>query len=380
MAAPIYFHKEPRPHTANVYRLVGRNEDALTYALGHLMAIDDGFMLEVLKGVGVLQKVQGKQYKAYRENYTVYLQEQRDAGPSGRRDIVVEAGGSRGLRVVVEAKIGKGQPDACQLLRYTVGCHCGRHPPEAAHRIQQTWGDRKQKFIVALTRYTLDSEVCRRVLSKLGGSGIGLRTAQWHQILTVALDRRRQVQGDTPQSLFLGEFVNFFREHYEMNTYQAEVMVKKDDPLNAKDIYFDGYMYVGDSRDIQLPLYFAPYFTKQCVGEVPGIATAGLSLISRVIRLRQVRVGALKENPESAADYEIRADRYWERWQRGLHAIAQRARDERWPDKDRIQLYFLSEPASLNRTVVGPRQIPPGFKTTLFDLLTKDTLVRESLA
>lgn len=380
MTAPVYFHKEPRPHAANVYRLVGRDEDALTYALGHLMAIDDEFMLEVLKGVGVLQKVRGKQYKAYREDYTIHLQEQRDAGPSGRRDIVIEAGGCCGLRVVVEAKIGKGQPDACQLLRYTVGCDCGRHRPEAAERIRQTWGDHKQKFIVALTRDTLDSEVSRTVRSRLGGSGIELRTAQWHQILTVALDRRRQVQGDTPQSLFVGEFLNFFREHYEMNTYQAEVMVKKDDPLNAKNIYFDGYMYVGGSRDIQLPLYFAPYFTKQCVGKVPGIQSAGISFISRVIRIREVRVGALKENPESAADYEIRAERYWDHWQRGLHAIAQRARDELWPDKDRIQLYFLSEPAGLNRTVVGPRQIPPGFKTTLFDLLTKDTLIREPLA
>lgn len=377
MAAPIHFHKEPRAHTPNVYRLVGRNEDALTYALGHLMAIDDGFMVEVLKGVGVLEKVQGKQYKAYRDNYTVYLQEQREAGPSGRRDIVIEAGGSRGLRVVVEAKIGKGQPDACQLLRYTVGCDCGRHPPEAARRIQRTWGDHEQKFIVALTRDTLDSEVSRRVLSKLGGSGIELRTAQWHQILTVALDRRRQVQRDTPQSLFLGEFLNFFREHYEMNTYQAEVMVKKDNLLNAKNVYFDGYMYVGGSRDIQSPLYFAPYFTKECVGKLPGIESAGISFISRVVRVRQVRLDALKENPECAADYEIRADRYWERWQRGLHAIAERARDEDWKDPS-CQLYFLSEPASLNRTVVGPAQIPPGFRTTLFDLLTKDTLVKEA--
>jgi len=378
MAAPIYFHKEPRPHTANVYRLVGRNEDALTYALGHLMAIDDGFMLEVLKGVGVLRKVQGKQYKAYRENYTVYLQEQRDAGPSGRRDIVIEAGGPRGLRVVVEAKIGRGQPDACQLLRYTVGCDCGRHRPEAAERIRQTWGDRKEKFIVALTRDTLGSEVSRRVLSKLGGSGIELRAGQWHQILTVALDRRRQVQGDTPQSLFLGQFVNFFKEHYEMNTYQAEVMVKKVAPRNA-EIYFDGYMYVGNSKDIQLPLYFAPYFTNRCLEEVPKVEKAGINHVSRVLRVREIQVGDLKENPESAADYEIRADRYWERWQRGLHAIAQRARDEQWSGSVN-QLYFLSEPASLNRTVVGPRQIPPGFRTTLLDLLTKDTLVKEAPA
>jgi hypothetical protein len=377
VAAPVYFYKERHPHTANVYRLIGRNEDALSYALGHLMAIDETFMLEALKAMGVLERIPGRQYKAYREHYKVYLQEQTDAGPSGRRDIVVEAGGPDGLRVVVEAKIGSGQPDACQLLRYTVGCHCGRHPAEDTEQICQMWAGRKEKFIVALTRDTLDSDVSGEVLDKLRGSGIELRAAQWHQILGVALDRRRALQGDSPQSLFLGEFANFFREHYEMNTYQAEVMVKKENARNAP-IYFDGYMYVGDSRDIHLPLYFAPCFTKDCVGAVPQVERMGVGWISRVVRVRQVQVGRLKENPESVSDHEIRADYRWERWRWGLSEIAQRAKDERWPDEGQCQLYFLTKPAKLGHTAKGPYQIPPGFKTTIFDLLTKDDLTKDS--
>jgi hypothetical protein len=362
---------------------VGKNEDALTYALGHLMAIDDGFMLEVLKEVGVLEKVPGKQYKAYRRDYKVYLQERRDVGPNGRRDIVIEAGGSGGLRAVVEAKIGRGQPDACQLLRYTVGCDCDRHSQEAAEEIRQTWGARTEKFLITLTRDTLDPNVLREVSSKLNGSGIKLRTAQWHQILKVALDRRHQLRGDLPQLLFLGEFVNFFREHYEMNTFQAEVMVKKVNVLNAP-IYFNGYMYVGSTKDIQLPLYFAPYFTNQCVGiicKVEGaeikVESAGISFISKVVRVRPIQVGDLKKNPESAADPEIRAHGRWQRWQQGLQAIKQRAIEEGWRDEGQAQLYFLSEPASLNRTVKGPRQVPPGFRTTFLDLLTKDSLLKE---
>jgi len=377
MAAPIYFHKEPHLHTANVYRLVGKNEDALSYALGHLMALDRTFLLEVLKESKVLRRIRGKRYDKYLGDYCIHLQEQRDAGPSGRRDIVIEAGGPNGLRVVVEAKIGKGQPDACQLLRYTVGCDCGRHAPEDPERIGRDWRERKEKFIVALTRDTLDSCVDGDVSGKLSGSGIELRTAQWHQILKVAWDRRRHVQGNTPQSLFLSEFVNFFREHYEMNTYQAEVMVKKVDALNAL-IYFDGYMYVGGTKDIHLPLYFAPCFTKACVGPVPQVERMGVGWISRVVRVRQVQVGQLKENPESVADHEIRAEHRWEQWRRGLCDSAQRARDGGWPDEHQLQLYFLTEPAKLGRTAKGPSQIPPGFKTTLFELLTKDVLIRES--
>lgn len=375
MTAPLFFHKEQHPHAANVYRLAGKNEDALTYALGHLMAIDDRFMLEVLKEMGVLEKVPGRQYKAYRDNYNVYLQEQRDVGPSGRRDVVIQAGGPNRLRVVVEAKIGRGQPDACQLLRYTVGCECGRHRREVTEKIRQSWGDRREKCIVALTRDTLDSHVRGEVSRKLNGSGIELRTAQWYQILKVALDRRRHVQGDTPQSMFLSEFVDFFREHYEMNTYQAEVMVKKVNARNA-GIYFNGYMYVGGAKDIQLPLYFAPYFTRECEWsrEVPEVAEAGVGWISRVVRVRQGQVGQLTENPESMADHEIRAEDRWEQWRRGLSDISQLARSGRWPDEHQLQLYFLTQPAKLGRTAKGPSQIPPGFKTTLFDLLTKDVL------
>jgi hypothetical protein len=376
MAAPVYFHKEHHPHTANVYRLVGKNEDALSYALGHLMAIDGAFLLEILKETGILPRVRGKRYKRYLDDYSVHLQELRDVGPGGRRDIVVEAGGSNGLRVVVEAKIGRGQPDACQLLRYTVGCECGNHALDDPKQMAQAWGERKDKFIVALTRDKLDSNVREEVLSKLRGSGIELRTTQWHQILGVALDRRRGLRGDTRQSLFVGEFVNFFREHYEMNTYQAEVMVKKENARYAP-IYFNGYMYVGGTRDIQLPLYFAPCFTKASVGSVPQVERMGVGWVSRVVRVRQVQVGRLKENPESVADHEIRGDYRWEQWRWGLSETAQCAKDERWPDEDQCQVYFLTEPAKLGRTVKGPSQIPPGFKTTLFELLTRDILTKD---
>jgi hypothetical protein len=373
----MYFYKAA-PCTANVYRLVGKDEDALTYALGHLIAIDDDFMLGVLKEVGALEKVPGKRYRAYREDYKVYLQERREVGSSGRRDIVVEAGGAGGLRVVIEAKIGRGEPSVCQLLRYTVGCDCGKHREEATEGIRQTWVGPKKKFLVPLTRDALAPGVIRTVCRKLNGSGIEFRSARWHQILQVALRRRRQLRGYSAQLLFLSEFVRFFREHYEMNAFQAEVMVKKVDPLNAK-IYFDGYMYVGGPRDVGLPLYFAPYFTNRCVGDVPQVRSAGISCVSRVTRTYSFRNADLKNTPESAADVEIRAHRNWPQWQWGLQEISRRAKREDWPDgdEDEARLYFLSKPAELNRTIKGPPQIPPGFSTTVFDLLTEDRLLKE---
>jgi len=399
MAAPMYFYKAP-PCTANVYRLVGKNEDALTYALGHLMAIDDGFMLEVLKEVGVLEKVPGKQYKAYREDYKVYLQERREVGSSGRRDIVVEAGGADGLRVVIEAKIGRGQPDACQLLRYTVGCDCSKHRREPAERTRRTWGDRTEKFLVPLTRDTLDQNVRREVSSKLNGSGIQLRPAQWHQILKVALDRHRELPGDLPQSLFLGELVNFFREHYEMGYYDREVLIADVDRTNAK-IYFVGRLYVGGMNRATAPLYFAPYFTKGNDGN-------GLAHMSRVLHvdlldfggdrplaeepgyeewLRRVRDEASKRFGDFFLQRGEQLESHWKNyWTTGLELVLKRVEEEERSGKRKwgmTRTYFLDQPVPIRQTplkkVRNFRQIPLGYgkRLTIADLIALPVLGSE---
>jgi len=364
------------PYSANVYHLMGNDENALSYALGHLMSVDAKFMLDFLKMIGILERIPGKSYKEYTKRYAVCLQEQAAIGPSGRRDIVLEAGTSGGLRVVFECKIGKGSPDACQLLRYSVGCDCGKHKKENPEKIEQMWGERRSKYIVSITRDVLSSDVRSYVSSRLSGSGIELRAIQWSDVLEVALRRLKQRNTIAYERIFLQQFVDFFKECYEMKSYQVEVMVKKDNLLNAEKIYLDGYMYVGGSKDIQLPLYFAPDFTNECVGKLAGVRQRGIHYISKVIKVLSSNVGRFKENPYAVASSEIKTHELWPHWQRGLQAIAERANSERWANKDTIQLYFLSKPVKLPRPVKGPMQIPPGYGVTILDLLTTDDLTK----
>jgi hypothetical protein len=337
------------------------------------MAIDDGFMLEVLKELGVIRRVRGRRYSRYRANYEVYLQEQRSVGGSGRRDIVVEAGDAEGLRVVIEAKIGRAQPTACQLLRYTVGCDCGNHRRERG----PDWGPRTAKALVALTRTQLDSKVRSDMIKRLKGSGIRLCPAQWQQVFKVVLDRQRQLDGQSSRSVFFSEFAAFFRGFYEMDLYDAEVMVQDEDPENAP-IYFDDYMYVGGRRWPKMPLYFAPYFTKSCVWDksLPQVTSDGVSWISRVVRVQQMAMPDLRNDPNAAADRELRGHPNWTRWRRGLDNIRKREAREGWT-ADFVWLYFLSEPVALGRTVKKPKRLTrlaPGYKTTFLDLLRSDVL------
>jgi len=89
-------------------------------------------------------------------------------------------------------------------------------------------------------------------------------------------------------------------------------------------------------------------------------------------------VGKFKDSPEATPPGEIQAHELWSHWRKGLQAIAKRAEDEHWKDDHEIQLYFLSKPAKINRTVKGPMQIPPGYGTTIYELLTRDDLTRHS--
>ncbi len=363
------------PRTANVYHLMGRDENALSYGLGHLMVVDPQFMIAFLKK----GKVQGKAYRGCTSDFQVHLQEQIGAGVSGRRDVVLEAGGSRRLRVVIECKIGKGTPDACQLLRYTVGCDCGKHRKENLEEINQMWGKHQDKYIIPLTRDGLSPEVFSDVSSKLSGSGIELREMRWAQVLEIALRRLKQENLSSRSRIFVQDFVNFFKECYEMKSYQAEVMVKKDDLLNAQRVFLEGFMYVGGRKDIELPLYFAPEFTQQCVGKVAGVQQRGIHYVSRVIRVLHATVAQLKNDAETIVDAQIRNDKLWPHWLLGLRAIADRARNEGWSDGDKSLLYFLSKPIKLPHVVVtGSDQIPPGYSTTMIALLALRNLKRNA--
>jgi hypothetical protein len=210
-------------NAVNVYRLLGTDENSLSAALGHLMVIDSTFMVEVLKKMGVLPHIRGKSYMEYRKNYTVSLQDQASLGSGGRKDIVIEAGETNRLRVVIEAKIGKGSPDSCQLLRYSIGCYCGNHPKPKSEEMQQMWGASQYKFIVALTRDPLNAQTRVAVSQKLYNSGIKLCAIQWSDVLAVALERLKQ-DPEILQRIFLQEFVEFFKEYYEMRSYQVEVI------------------------------------------------------------------------------------------------------------------------------------------------------------
>ena len=154
-----------------------------------------------------------------------------------------------------------------------------------------------------------------------------------------------------------------------------EVMIQDVNPKNAR-IYFDGHMYVGGCRHAEQPRWFAPYFTRECEDStnpaVPEVQEAGVSSYSRVFTVVRVPLKQLKAYPDAVwVDQQIRGHELWTHWERGLAAIAKRAREEPFKEKyDLHRLYFLYERAELGRTVkkAGQKQLTHGFGCSHADL------------
>ena len=149
----------------SIFRLAGGGEDALTFALGFLMANDYVFCRDLVKRLRLSLP------RALKSNYTVHLQEVTDQR-FGCRDIVIE---DDELRIVLEAKIGGAEATADQLLKYCTET--------------DMWNQYELRGLVALTQVELTVATRETILSNVSAQGIRFSNVQWHEVLDVALSR-----------------------------------------------------------------------------------------------------------------------------------------------------------------------------------------------
>lgn len=335
-------HQQKDRSVQSVFRLAGNDEDALTYALGFLLAQDQGFCRKVLRLCGVQAPVNSL------ETYKVSLQEVTDTR-FGRRDVVVEG---VGMRVVLEAKIGRGEPTVFQLSKYA-----------DEHRL---WGNFQRKVIVALTQVELSSSFRSAMEQRLSEQRINFRAVQWHQILELALSHRPANNSQATRFLH-DEFIRYAMKDYNMGYYDAEVHIQDVNPLNAK-IFRECWIYVTSLKDKRAPLYFAPYCTKQG-------SRSGINQLSKVVDTRVVRLADEPDYLESGTPEQIR------RWADGWARLRDRAQREGFQDGE-VRLLFFDEPMPLTATPLSkkafnatlpnkqiPKQIPKGFSLGFDELL-----------
>ena len=335
----LYIGKNHRDKTSNpvqsIFRLVGSDEDALTYALGFLLAHDRQFCTKLVRLLRVGPR------RSLGRDYSIHLQEV--TGPRfGRRDIVIE---DSGVRIVLEAKVGGAEPSDAQLLKYA--------------EEEDLWNQYSTRGLVAVTQVKLAPKRRERVGSRLAEKKICFNNIQWHQVVDLVLGHRPFVDSRALRFLF-DEFISFIRKDYRMGYYDAEILIQDVNALNAK-IFVEGWMYVTAPKDKKAPLYFAPYLTR-------NVANSGLSMISRVMDT-EITVLARKSDDILATPSEEHRDR----WSRGLAMLRERAETEGFA-KYEARLFYLDRPITFatppltKKSLKIPSQIPKGF-TLRFDKL-----------
>jgi hypothetical protein len=354
---------EKKQPCESVFRLAGRNEDALTYALGYLLAKDPPFCSAFLKQCGVTKGRRGRQWSDLfgDHQYEIHLQEVTDP-EVGRRDIVIEA--EPKMRAVIEAKIGRAHPNKEQILKYA-------EDQDDWKSVDPTSGCRA---IVAITRGKLPVKTKNATEKELKKEGITLHEFRWHQVYSLVQKHHRKCKSVTTQWLF-HEFLRFFRRDYEMKHYDAIVAIQNVDNLNA-EIFDKGWMYVTDQRDNAEPLYFAPYLTKsRKKGTRYESPYNGILYASRVLRVEDLKVEDLLKS--DLASIFKPDDDHKDKWTVGLDLIKKRAKEEEWRITGISRLYFLDSPFKLRKVPLTktrkqpiiPSMIPKGFKLTFEQLL-----------
>jgi len=359
MTANIYINKVDKSGKSpdschSIFRLVGKDENALTYSLGYLLAHDKQLCLDILKSTKILQKKRGKNWDKFLENYSIRLQEYTKLG-GGFRDIVIYAPGN--LRVVLEAKIGKGIPGIQQIRKYVDEFHGYKD---------------NIKAIIALTRNPFPKDVEILMERECAVYDIKFCVLQWHNIIEIVKKHNHNKSDFCELNYLYDEFLKFIKEDYEMTYYGVEVKVQDVDMKNA-EIYRKGWMYVGSPSEA---LYFAPYFT----------GGKGITLTSRVIHeeptiIDDSIIDRYKKESESASP-ELKVN--WGKWNLGLHLIVERAK---LPKEEgggfygkNATLYFLDRPFQIRKTPLVKSkafpQIPPYYSLRFDQLITLEEIGR----
>ena len=333
-------HESGAAPVQSIFRLVGNDEDALTYALGFLLALDPDLCAKLVRRFGVSPS---KQFKL---DYSVYLQEVTGLG-FGRRDIVIE---STDMRLVIEAKIGNSEPTSEQILKYSSE--------------KGLWQQYPTKAIVALTQVPLMKSTAEQVCLDLAKQDIDFSVCQWHQVLDVLLSHK----SSGIRQYLLNEFIHYATKDYEMGYHDAEILIQDLNKLNA-DIYKEGWVYVTSPKDKKMPLYFAPYLS----GEN---AEPGIQYMSRVLFVRNVKLSDGEPIPEPPSAECGKA------WCKGLEDVQRRGEQEGFLDME-SRVFYLDRPMLLTKVPLTkrahnakepkkqiPQQIPKGFSMRFDELLS----------
>ncbi len=264
----------------SIFRLIGKNENALTFALGYAFSKNSEFLIEFLKTVGVLEKRQGVNYGKFFESKEILLQHYND-DKSGIKDILLE---SNPYRIVIEAKTDNSFPTETQLLKYL------------NNEINKDWENFSARFIIILTRRQLNENLYKKVIEKLSTANVRLIFSTWSEIFGL-LRKYLFLKPTTTSDFVLNELAKFLFNDYSMEIIEKEVIYRKV----LKDYYHricnkdgNGYYFDGGRENF---IYPSCQFFQPCYGPARTSKKTG-EFIRRIKNYQRLSYTEIANNPD----------------------------------------------------------------------------------
>lgn len=235
-------------NVSSIFRLIGNNENALTYALGYVFSKDSDFLIRFLKTTGVIESKQGVRYDKYFEKPLVSLQKYND-DKSGIKDILIE---SEDYRIVIEAKTDNSFPTEAQILKY------------ANINLNADWLNFSNKNLLILTRKNLNKFHYKETINKLSSFRIKVVFSTWLEVFSL-IRKNLYERANSNKEFLIKELATFLSDDYKMDLIEQEVIYRKV----LKDHYYkvcnrdgNGYYFDGGRQKFVYPAcqFFLPCY------------------------------------------------------------------------------------------------------------------------
>lgn len=322
----------------SIYDLLGNNEMALSQAFAHLLASDE----ESFKCF--FRDILGEKYlkKNTFENAEIGLEKHNKH--DGRTDIEIQ---SEHYHVIIEIKINN-NPIAGQISQYLT-------------RFDQ---DAKGNHFVGI------SNIPSLVTSM--HENIRFHNLSWMEIFQKFQSIKEPATLLNPSlkepATLLHQFLLFFERNY-FKMQQKEILIQDISDLNEMRLLEGSLIYKRD-KVVGIPLYFAPYFTKNS-----GVAL-GISQLYRVLAVFYAKTNEENwliqtfEYLEKNVELKDVSPEIMEKWKNGLKSIES--------SDTGFNFYFLDEPVTLPfRVLKGNKimnQIPKNYSITFKELFQEGEL------
>ncbi len=245
--------QESNTPISSIFRLIGTNEDSLTYAVGWIFKENPDFLIQYLKKTNILASIRGKSYNDEFCNAKIFLQELNFRDKGGRRDIAIETDNTR---IVIEAKINGSIPTVKQLAQYTI---TEKEDGNLDHDyFQKVWGKFKNRFIVTLTHKPVPKDYYNSLSDQLTLTDITIIDSLWIDIIDL-------VRAYSISNPLVYELYKYLKGDYHMRYFEHEVLCRhviNDERYEMALHEPEGYYFDGSRENFIYPecLFFCPVY------------------------------------------------------------------------------------------------------------------------